>query len=97
MKLALFTVTVLTACANELVLGVKKKQDEAMNAPSAAPETLLETLAHLLAPMLELLYIVVLPLAFVALLCAFCVFAPRQAFALVLLPLIPAIGWIRRH
>jgi hypothetical protein len=97
MKLALFTVAVLTACANELVLGVKKKQDEAMNAPSTAPETLRETLAHLLAPMLELLYIVVLPLAFVALLYAFCVFAPRQACALVLLPLIPAIGWLRRH
>lgn len=97
MKLALFTVAVLTACANELVLSAKKKEDEAMNALSAAPETLRETLAHLLAPMLELLYIVALPLAFVALLCALCVFAPRQACALVLLPLIPAIGWLRRH
>jgi hypothetical protein len=75
MKLALFTVAVLTACANELVLSVKKEQDEAMNAPSVTPETLRETLAHLLAPVLELLYLVFLPLAFVALLYELCVLA----------------------
>jgi len=97
MKLALFTIAVLTVCANELVLAVKKKQDEVLNAPSATPETLPETLAQLLAPVLELLYIAVLPLAFVALLYALCVSAPRQAFALVLLLVIPAIRWVRRH
>ena len=97
MKLALFIVAFLTVCANELVLGVKKKQDEVMNAPSVTPETLRETLAHLLAPVLELLYIAVLPLSFVALLYALCVSAPRQAFTLIFLLLIPAIRWVRRH
>jgi len=72
MKLALFTVAVLAACANELVLSVKKERDQAMNAPSASPVTLRETLAHLLAPVLELLYIVLLPVAFVALVCTLC-------------------------
>jgi len=72
MKLALFTVAVLAACANELVLSVKKEQDQTMNAPSASPVTFRETLAHLLAPVLELLYIVVLPVAFVALLGTLC-------------------------
>ena len=72
MKLALFTIAVLAACANELVLSVKKEQDQAMNAPAAFPLTLRERLAHLLAPVLELSYIVVLPVAFVALLCALC-------------------------
>ena len=68
MKVALLTVAVLVACANELVLSVKNEQDQALSARSASPETLRATLANLLAPMLELLYIVVLPLAFVALL-----------------------------
>jgi hypothetical protein len=68
MKLALFTVAVLAACANELVLSVKEEQDQAMNAPSASPLTLRETLAQLLAPMLELSYILALPVAFAALL-----------------------------
>jgi hypothetical protein len=97
MKVALFIVVVLVACANELVLGVKKQQDEAMNEPSAAPETLRETLAHLLAPVLELLYIVALPVAFVALLCMLCIFAPRQALAPALMLLIPAAVWVLRH
>jgi hypothetical protein len=73
MKLALFTVAVLAACANELVLSVKKEQDQAMNAPAISPVTLRETLAHLLAPVLELLYIVVFPVAFAALLCTLCI------------------------
>src|SRR5215472_6250272 len=92
MKVALLAVAVLTACANELVLSVRKEQDQAMSARSASPETLRETLADLLAPVLELLYIVLLPLAFVALLYALCVFAPGQAIALILMLLISATG-----
>ena len=96
MKLALITVAILTACANELVLGVMKEQD-AMKEPSISPETLRETLAHVLEPMLTLLYIVVLPLAFIALLCALFVFAPIQALVLVLMLLISATGWLLRR
>jgi hypothetical protein len=73
MKLVLFIVAILTTCANELVLGVIKEQD-AMKAPSISPATLREKLANVLEPVLTLLYIVVLPLAFIALLCALCVF-----------------------
>jgi hypothetical protein len=96
MKLALITVAIVTVCANELVLGVMKEQD-AMKAPSIAPQTLRETLAHVLEPVLTLLYIVVLPLAFIALLCALCVFAPIQALVLVLMLLISATGWLLRR
>ena len=95
-RLALFTVIVLIACANELVLGVLKEQDAAKT-PSTAPESWRETLAHLLAPVLELLYIVFLPLAFIALVCTLCVFAPAQALALVLMLLVPATGWLIRR
>ena len=97
MKLVVFTVVVLTACANELVLRVKKEQDEAITSLSTAPETLRETLANVLAPVLELLYIVVLPLAFIALVCALCIFAPRQALALLLMLLILGTRWVLRH
>jgi hypothetical protein len=38
-----------------------------------------------------------LPLAFIALLCALCVFAPIQALVLVLMLLIPATGWLLRR
>ena len=96
MKLALFIVAILTTCANELVLGVIKEQDT-MKAPSISPETLREKLANVLEPVLTLLYIVVLPLAFIALLCALCVFAPIQALVLVLMLLIPATGWLLRR
>jgi hypothetical protein len=96
MKLALFTVAILTTCANELVLGVMKEQD-AMKAPSISPETLRERLANVLEPVLTLLYIVILPLAFIALLCALCVFAPIQALVLVLMLLIPATSWLLRR
>jgi hypothetical protein len=96
MKLALFTVAILTTCANELVLGVMKEQD-AMKAPTISPETLRERLANVLEPVLTLLYIVILPLAFIALLCALCVFAPIQALVLVLMLLIPATSWLLRR
>ena len=96
MKLVRFIVAILTTCANELVLGVIKEQD-AMKAPSISPETLREKLANVLEPVLTLLYIVVLPLAFIALLCALCVFAPIQALVLVLMLLIPATGWLLRR
>jgi hypothetical protein len=96
MKLALFIVAILTTCANELVLGVMKDQD-AMKAPSISPETWRETLAHVLEPVLTLLYVLALPFAFVALLCALCVFAPVQALVLVLLLLISATGWLLRR
>jgi hypothetical protein len=88
MRLALFTVAVFFACADELVLGVKQEQDEAIRAPSSGPETLRETLVHLLAPLLELLHIVALPLAFIALLCMVFVFAPTLALALALMLLL---------
>jgi hypothetical protein len=97
MKLALFIVVVLVACANELVLGVKKEQDEAMSAASLAPETLRETLANLLAPVLALLYIVALPLAFIALLCMLFVFAPALALAPALMLLMPATNRLLRR
>ena len=97
MKLALFIVVVLVACANELVLGVKREQDEAMSAASLAPETLRETLANLLAPVLALLYIVALPLAFIALLRMLFVFAPALALAPALMLLIPAAGRLLRR
>jgi len=97
MKLALFIVVVLVACANELVLGVKKEQDEAMSAASSAPGTLRETLANLLAPVLLLLYIVALPLAFIALLCMLFVLAPALALALALRLLIPATSRLLRR
>jgi hypothetical protein len=93
MKGALFTVVILVACANELVLGVIKHQD----APSLASETWRETLANLLAPLLELLYIVALPLAFIALLCMLVVFAPALALALALMLLILATGRLLRR
>jgi hypothetical protein len=97
MKFVVFTVVVLAACANELVLRVKKEQDEAITSLSAAPETLRETLANVLAPVLELLYIVVLPLAFIALVCALCIFAPSQALLLLLMLLILATRWLLRR
>ena len=97
MKLALFIVVVLVVCANELVLNVKKEQDEAMSAASLAPETLRETLANLLAPVLTLLYIVALPLAFIALLCMLFVFARSLALALALMLLIPATTRLLRR
>jgi hypothetical protein len=97
MKFALFIVVVLVACANELVLGVKKEQDEAMSAASSAPETLRETLANLLAPVLALLYIVALPLAFIALLWMLFVFAPALALALSLMLLMPATSRLLRR
>jgi hypothetical protein len=96
MKLALFIVAVLTVCANELVLDVMKEQD-ATKAPSIAPETWREKLANLLAPLLELLYIVALLLAFTALVCTFLVFAPAMALALALMLLIPATGRLLRR
>jgi hypothetical protein len=97
MKLALFAVVALTVCANELVLGALKEQD-AMKASSITPETWRETLATLLAPVLELLYIVVLPLAFIALLCTLCVFASAWALVLVVLTLlITAARWVLRE
>jgi hypothetical protein len=96
MKRALFIVAILTACANELVLGVIKEQD-AMEASSISPETWRERLTHVLEPVLTLLYIVVLPLAFIALLCTLCVFAPIQALVLVLMLLIPATSWLLRR
>jgi hypothetical protein len=91
MKLALFVVAVLTVCANELVLGVRKEQD-AMKAGSIDPMTWRETLADLLAPVLELVYIVALPLACVAVLCALCVFAATQALVIVLVLLAAGVG-----
>ena len=97
MKLAVFIVVVLIACANELVLSVKQEQDEAASAASSAPETLRETLANLLAPVLALLYIVALPLAFIALLCMFLVFAPALALALALMLLLAATGRLLRR
>jgi len=97
MKLALFIVVVLVACANELVLGVKKEQDEAMSAASFAPAAWRETLANLLAPVLALLYIIALPLAFIALLCMLFVFAPALALALALMLLIPATSRLLRR
>jgi hypothetical protein len=96
MKLAVLTVVVLAVFANELVLGVLKEQD-AMKATSLAPVTWQETLANFLAPVLELLYIIVLPLAFIALLCALCVFASAWALVLVLMLLIAAAGRMLRH
>ena len=96
MKLALFTIAVIATCANELVLSVRKEQD-AMKAPSITPETWRETLAQVLEPVLTLAYIVIFPLAIVALLWALCVFAPIQAFVLVLMLLIPATGWLLRR
>jgi hypothetical protein len=96
MKLALFTIALLTTCANELVLSVRKEQD-AMKALSIAPETWRETLAHVLEPVLTLLYIIVLPLAIVALLWALCVFAPVQAVVFILMLLIPATSWLCRR
>ncbi|MBV8405452.1 MAG: hypothetical protein JO203_14790 [Gammaproteobacteria bacterium] len=96
MKLALLTVAVLTVCANELVLGVLKERD-AMEASCVTPVTWRETLADLLAPVLELLYIVALPLAFAALLCALCVFAASQGPVLLLSLLILATGWLLRR
>jgi hypothetical protein len=97
MKLALFIVVILVACANELVLSVKKEQDEAMSAASLAPETLREKLANLLAPVLALLYIVALPLAFIALLRLLFVFAPALALALALMLLVPATSRLLRR
>ena len=96
MKLALFTVAALTACANELVLAAKAKRD-AMSIHSAAPDSWLDTLAQLLKPVLTLLYIVILPLAVAALVCALSVFAPTQALVLLLMLLIPATGWLLRR
>lgn len=96
MKLALFTVAALAACANELVLSANKKRD-AMSIHSAVPESRLETLAHVLKPVLTLLYILVLPLAVAALVCALSVFAPTLALVLVLMLLIPATGWLVRR
>ena len=96
MKLALFTIALLTTCANELVLSVRAEQD-AMKARSIAPETWRETLAHALEPVLMLVYIIVLPLAIIALLWALCVFAPVQAFVLILMLLIPATSWLCRR
>src|SRR6516165_98130 len=96
MKIALFTVVALAACANELVLAVKEKRD-AMSIHSAAPESRLESLAHVLKPVLTLLYILILPLAVAALVCALSVFAPTQALVLVLMLLIPATGWLLRR
>ena len=96
MKLALFAVAALAVVANELVLGVLKEQD-AMKASSAGPEGWRATLAELLAPVLELLYLVALPLALVALVCVLCVIAPRLALVLVLLLLITATRWVLRR
>ena len=96
MKLAVFTVVALAACANELVLAAKEKRD-AMSIHSAAPESRLETLAQVLKPVLTLLYIVILPLALAVLVCALSVFAPTQALVLVLMLLIPATGWLLRR
>jgi hypothetical protein len=93
MRLAVFTVVVLVACANEFVLGAVKDQD----ATSSAPKTWRETLANLLAPLLELLYILALPLAFVALLCMLFVFAPALALALALMLLISATSRLLRR
>ena len=96
MKLALFTVVALAVCANELVLAVKEKRD-AMSIHPAAPASRLETLADVLKPVLTLLYILILPLAVAALVCALSVFAPTQALVLVLMLLIPAAGWLLRR
>jgi len=96
MKFALFALAVLATCANELVLSVRKEQD-AMKARSITPETWRETLAQVLEPLLTLTYIVIFPLAILALLWALCVFAPIQAFVLVLMLLIPATGWLLRR
>ena len=96
MRFALFTIAFLATCANELVLSVRKEQD-AMMARSIAPETWRETLAQVLEPLLTLTYIVIFPLAILALLWALCVFAPIQAFVLVLMLLIPATGWLLRR
>ena len=54
-------------------------------------------MAQVLEPVLTLAYIVIFPLAIVALLWALCVFAPIQAFVLVLMLLIPATGWLLRR
>jgi hypothetical protein len=96
MKLALFAIAVLATCANELVLSVRKEQD-AMKARAITPETWRETLAQVLEPVLTVAYIIIFPLAIVALLWALCVFAPIQAFVLVLMLLIPAAGWLLRR
>ena len=96
MKLALFTIALITTCANEFVLTVIKDTDP-VKAQSIAPATWREILAHVLEPLLTVLYVVALALAVVALLWALCVFAPIQAFVLVLMLLIPATGWLCRR
>jgi hypothetical protein len=96
MKIALLTLAVLTVYASEMVIDVQAEQDGASSAPSAAADTVREALAVVLKPVLALLYITVLPLAFAALVWAFCVFAPLQALVLGLL-LIPAVGRLLRQ
>jgi hypothetical protein len=97
MKIALLTLAVLTACASELVIDVQAAQDGALNAPSAAPESVREGLAVVLKPVLALLYITALPLALAALVWALWVFAPVQALVLGVLLLMPAIGRLLRQ
>jgi hypothetical protein len=79
-------------------VGVRRDQGAGRHeSTSISPATLREKLANVLEPVLTLLYIVVLPLAFIALLCELCVFAPIQALVLVLMLLVPATGWLLRR